>query len=127
VIRRIFSDYASGMTPRDREGIPSPRGRRWNASTINGNVQRGAGIILNDINAGRLLWEKVRMVKNPDTGRRISRPNPRDKWQAKDAPHLRIVDEQGMTAWITRCRSDSLMSNGTSRRRTTAGPDAFPR
>ena len=43
IVRRIFKEYAEGMTPRqiatrlNREGIPSPGGGRWNASTINGN------------------------------------------------------------------------------------------
>jgi site-specific DNA recombinase len=98
VVQRIFASYVRGETPREiattlnREGIPPPRGRRWNASTINGNAQRGAGIILNELYAGRIVWNKVRMLKNPDTGRRISRPNPRSEWQSIEAPHLRIVD-----------------------------------
>jgi hypothetical protein len=49
-------------------------GRRWNASTINGNAQRGAGLIFNELYAGRIVWNKVRMVKDPDTGKRLSRP-----------------------------------------------------
>ena len=34
------------------------------------------------------------MLKNPDTGRRISRPNPRSEWQSIEVPHLRIVDPE---------------------------------
>lgn len=34
------------------------------------------------------------MVKDPETGRRISRPNPPEKWQVVDAPHLRIIDDE---------------------------------
>jgi hypothetical protein len=100
VVQRIFAAYVSGETPRqiavalNRDGIPPPRGKRWNASTINGNAQRGVGIILNDLYAGRIVWNKVRMLKNPDTGRRISRPNPRSEWQSIEAPHLRIVDPE---------------------------------
>ena len=37
----------------------------WNASTINGNMQRGIGIIQNELYAERLVWNKVRM--DPDT------------------------------------------------------------
>ena len=37
-----------------------------------------AGMIFNELYTGRIVWNKVRMVKNPDTGKRISRPNPRD-------------------------------------------------
>ncbi len=100
IVRRIFEAYAAGRTPRDiahdlnREDIRPPRGQRWNASTINGNARRGAGLIFNDLYVGRIVWNKVRMVKNPDTGRRISRPNPPDQWQMMDAPRLRIVDEE---------------------------------
>jgi site-specific DNA recombinase len=54
----------------------APRGRAWNASTINGWGTRGAGILNNPIYVGRIVWNKNRMVKNPDTGRRVSRANP---------------------------------------------------
>ena len=43
--------------------------------------------------AGRIVWNKVRMVKIPDTGKRISRPNPRGHWPTIATPQLRIVDE----------------------------------
>ena len=98
IIRRIFAEYVAGTTPRsiacslNRDGIPPPRGSRWNASTINGNATRGHGIILNELYAGRIVWNKVRMLKNPETGRRISRANPKAEWQAVDAAHLRIID-----------------------------------
>jgi len=100
IVRRIFAAYATGRPPRDiahdlnREGVRPPRGQRWNASTINGNPQRGTGLIFNDLYVGRIVWNKVRMVKNPDTGKRISRPNARDQWQTIETPHLRIVDDQ---------------------------------
>ena len=54
----------------------------------------GTGLIFNDLYVGRIVWNKVRMVKNPDTGKRISRPNARDQWQTIETPHLRIVDDQ---------------------------------
>ena len=83
IVQRIFEDYVAGRTPREiaydlnNEGISPPRGRAWNASTINGNMQRGTGIIQNELYAGRLVWNKVRMIKDPDTGKRLSRPNPK--------------------------------------------------
>jgi site-specific DNA recombinase len=98
IVRRIFAAYAAGRTPRDiahdlnRESVRPPRGRRWNASTINGNAQRGAGLIFNELYAGRIVWNKVRMVKDPDTGKRLSRPNAREDWQRIEAPHLRIIE-----------------------------------
>lgn len=33
------------------------------------------------------------MVKDPDTGKRLSRPNPREEWRSIDAPQLRIVEQ----------------------------------
>ena len=100
IIRRIFDEYVSGRTPRDiardlnREKVPPPRGAKWNASTINGNVQRGTGILQNELYGGRLVWNKVRMVKDPDTGRRVSRPNPKEEWQSSEVPDLAIVDRE---------------------------------
>jgi DNA invertase Pin-like site-specific DNA recombinase len=97
VVLRIFRDYHAGQTARDiahalnREGVKPPRGRTWNASTLNGNPERGSGILRNELYAGRLVWNKVRMIKDPDTGRRVSRPNPREQWQSVDVPELAIV------------------------------------
>jgi hypothetical protein len=33
------------------------------------------------------------MVKDPDTGKRLSRPNARDEWQSIDVPQLRIIEQ----------------------------------
>ncbi|WP_349510006.1 hypothetical protein [Bradyrhizobium sp. Ghvi] len=70
------------------KNIRPPRCRRWNASTINGNAKCGTGLIFN----GHIVWNKVRMVKDPDTGKRLSRPNPRKEWQSIDVPQLRIIE-----------------------------------
>jgi DNA invertase Pin-like site-specific DNA recombinase len=97
IVRRIYREYAAGRTPRDiahdlnRERVPPPRGRAWNASTINGNTRRGTGLLQNELYAGRLVWNKVRMVKDPDTGKRISRPNPPNEWQIAEVPQLAII------------------------------------
>jgi DNA invertase Pin-like site-specific DNA recombinase len=97
VIRRIFEAYADGQSPRaiatalNAEGVPAPRGARWNASTLNGSHQRGHGLLRNEIYVGRIIWNRVTMVRHPETGRRISRPNPPEDWQYTDASHLAIV------------------------------------
>jgi len=57
-VRRIFRDYAAGAAPRaiavalNRESVPGPRGSAWAQSTINGNRQRGTGILNNEIFTG---------------------------------------------------------------------------
>lgn len=97
VVRRIFEEYAGGTAPRtiagglNRDGVAAPRGTYWQASSINGNLKRSNGILQNPIYDGRIVWNRVSMVKDPDTGRRISRPNPESAWQEVPAEHLRIV------------------------------------
>jgi site-specific DNA recombinase len=53
----------------------------------------GGGMILNDLYAGRIIWNKVRMIKDPVTRKRLSRPNPKDQYKIVEAPHLRIIDD----------------------------------
>lgn len=97
IVRRIFVEFLSGRSPRDiahrlnAEGMAAPRGQAWNASTINGDGKRGNGILRNEIYVGRLIWNKVAMVKDPDTSRRISRPNARGDRVTTAVPGLAIV------------------------------------
>lgn len=99
VIRRIYRDYLAGHVPRaiagalNREGIAPPRGTRWNASTINGSRQRGNGILHNELYRGEIVWNRIRMIKDPDTGKRVSRLNPEAEWVRKRVPALAIVDD----------------------------------
>ena len=100
VIRRIFSDYANGTSPKriamalNRDGIKAPGGGgNWGFSTINGNRKRGNGILNNKIYIGRLIWNRQRFIKNPDTGKRVSRPNPEADWVVQEVPELRILDQ----------------------------------
>ncbi|MBB6411873.1 recombinase family protein [Mesorhizobium sangaii] len=117
VIRRIFAAYSAGRAPRDlagdlnRDGIAPPRGIRWNGSTINGNAQRGVGLLFNELYVGRIVWNKVRMVKNPDTGKRVSRPNPKDQWQTKEVAHLRIIEDE---TWHKAQARKAVRVNATS-------------
>ena len=98
IVRRIFEEYAAGRSPRaiaeglNKDGVKPPRGRDWQASAINGNAVRGSGILMNALYDGRLIWNRVSMHKDPDTGRRVSRPNPETEWITKPVPHLRIVE-----------------------------------
>lgn len=97
VVRRIFAAFADGASAREiaaslnRDHVAPPRGGRWNASTITGWGKRGNGIIGNEIYAGVIVWNKVTMLRNPDTRRRVSRANPVALWQRREAPDLAIV------------------------------------
>ena len=98
IIRRIFAEYIEGQTPRqiaatlNKEGVSSPRGGKWNASTINGSRSRQNGILQNRLYIGQIVWNRQRFIKNPATGKRVSRLNPENEWLISDAPHLRIID-----------------------------------
>ncbi|WP_161958834.1 recombinase family protein [Ferruginivarius sediminum] len=99
VVRRIFEAYAAGHSPRriahdlNAEGVPGPRGGRWRDTTIRGQVDRGTGILNNDLYVGRVVWNRCSYVKNPRTGRRVARPNPPDQHEVVQVPALRIVDD----------------------------------
>lgn len=99
IVRRIFAEYLAGEGPRaiagrlNAEGVPAPRGSHWVASTINGNKARGHGIIQNPLYAGHIVWNKSRMLRNPDTGRRVIRMNPESEWRRAEAPHLALLSE----------------------------------
>ena len=98
VVRGIFSEYAKGRSPKaialalNREGVAGPSGKGWGPSTINGNWQRGTGILNNELYVGRLVWNRQNFIKNPETGKRVARLNPASAWIVKDVPELRIID-----------------------------------
>ncbi|WP_076650184.1 recombinase family protein [Pontibaca methylaminivorans] len=100
VIRRILRDYVAGVSPRviaktlNEEGVPGPEGRLWNDTTIHGHTKRGTGILNNELYIGRLIWNRLRYLKDPSTGKRVSRLNPESEWIVKDVPDLRIVDDE---------------------------------
>ena len=100
VVCRIFEDYGAGKSPKaiaaalNKEGILSPSGKGWGQSTINGNRQRGTGILNNELYIGRLVWNRLRYLKDPQTGKRVSKLNPEDDWIIQEVPDLRIVSEE---------------------------------
>lgn len=99
IIRRIFKEYADGQPPRkiasrlNAEGIASPRGGQWNASTINGSRQRRNGILNNELYLGRITYNRQRFIKDPETGKRRSRLNPEHEWVVTEVPALSILDD----------------------------------
>lgn len=98
IVRRICTEYVAGATAREiaeglnRDRVPSPTGGKWNASTITGSRARGIGILHNEIYAGTMVWNRVRMVRDPDTGRRLSRENAAAVLTKTELPELAIVN-----------------------------------
>ena len=100
VVKRIFRDYAAGKSAKtiafalNKESIVAPSGGDWGFSTINGNPKRGNGILNNEMYVGKIVWNRQRFVKDPDTSKRQARPNPASEWVTQDAPELRIIDDE---------------------------------
>jgi site-specific DNA recombinase len=98
-IRRIFEEFAAGRSPRaiakqlNLELVPGPGGKPWGDTTIRGQAERGTGVLNNSLYAGRLEWNRCSYMKDPRTGKRVARPNPRDNREIVDVPHLRIIEE----------------------------------
>ncbi|MFD0980339.1 recombinase family protein [Tropicimonas aquimaris] len=101
IVRRIFEEYVKGKSPRkiafdlNKDGVPGPSGKGWGASTIYGNRQRGTGIINNELYIGRQVWNRLRYMKDPSTGKKVARLNPESDWITVEMPELRII-EQGL-------------------------------
>ena len=120
IIKRIFAEYAGGMAPRriasslNAEGIPSPRGGKWNASTINGSRQRRNGILNNELYLGRITYNRQRFIKDPETGKRLARLNPEHEWVITEVPALRIIDDK---AWksVQKIKSRYASKSGNKR------------
>ena len=120
IVRRIFREYAAGRSPRaialdlNQHGVAGPRGRGWGASTINGNAARGTGILNNRIYIGKLVWNKLRYVKDPDTGKRRSKANKAQAVIEKDVPHLRII-EQDLWDAVKQRQAEVMLGEAQSR------------
>ena len=91
--------FARGTSPiriakaLNAEGIACPEGRHWRDTTIRGHAARGTGSLRNEAYAGRMVWNRMRFIRDPATGKRVSRVNPEAAWVRADVPDLRIVDD----------------------------------
>jgi len=98
IIRRVYHEFAHGKSPRavarglNADGLPGPGGRPWRAGTIAGHSRRRNGILRNDIYVGRLIWNRQKFIKDPQSGKRVTRLNPESDWVVHDVPELKIVD-----------------------------------
>ena len=112
VILRIFREYAAGKAPHriaadlNRDGIPSPTGKRWHDTTIRGNRTEESGILNCQLYIGIIRWNRRHVVKNPVTGRKVVRLNPESEWICSEAPELRIVPQALWDA--AKARQDEL-------------------
>ncbi len=98
IVRRIFTDYAAGHSPRqiaralNADSIPSPNGGVWTDNTIRGRATRGEGILRNALYVGRLVWNRRHNLKDPAGGYRVRKENPAEDLVVREVPHLAILD-----------------------------------
>jgi site-specific DNA recombinase len=76
--------------------VPGPFGKAWGDTTIRGHACRGNGILNNELYVGRLVWNRQRFIKDPSTGKRVSRRNPIAEW-------IRSAVPESCASSMTRC------------------------
>jgi hypothetical protein len=100
VVQRIFEAVRGRAVPEGHR-TPAQQGRacrvpvvRSGATPPSAGIAREAqGILNNELYVGRLVWNRQRFIKDPRTGKRVSRHNPQEAWVVEDVPDLRIIDE----------------------------------
>ena len=119
IIRRIFEEYAmQNRSPKaiaaklNEERIPAPSGQAWGQSTINGNRRRGTGILNNELYIGQLVWNRQRFIKDPATGKRVTRLNDESAWVRQGVPELRIIPQDLWEAAKARQKDLDARPNG---------------
>src|SRR5271170_345964 len=99
VVRRIFEMYAEGTSQAtiaktlNAEGVPAPNPprtrqvRSWCVSSI-------FEMLRNERYRGVFVWNRTKKERNPETGRKTSRPRPESEWKRVDVSEWRIVSDE---------------------------------
>jgi site-specific DNA recombinase len=99
VILRIFKMYGDGASQAtiaktlNAEGVLAPqppRGRLMRAWCISSIHE----ILRNQRYRGVFVWNRTRKERNPETGRKTSRPRPESEWVRVAVPEWRIVSDE---------------------------------
>jgi len=124
VVRRIFREYAAGLTPRqicqglNQDGIPGPRGGSWQhggfVKSKSADAHQG-GLLRNEIYRGMIHWSRQQRVLNPETGKRVVRVSKPEDRLVVSAPHLRIVDDALWDAAQAMLEARSIKANGVGK------------
>jgi hypothetical protein len=75
------------------DGIAGPTRKPWRDTSIRGDVRRGSGIINNELYVGVRVWNHKQGIKNPNSGKTVTRLNPESEWVRVEASDLRIVSD----------------------------------
>jgi site-specific DNA recombinase len=112
IILRIFIEYAAGRSAQaiaaglNADGIPGPKGKYWQHTTILGHRKRGTGILNNELYVGAYVWNRQKFKTKPvsleemaEMGERrsrprVARPNDPSEHVREEHPKLRIVPQE---------------------------------
>ena len=124
IVRQIFEEYASGDSPRtiaarlNRDKYPDPPAGAGAPARSTGTASAAQAFSTISFMSGRIVWNRLRYIKDPSTGRRVSRLNPSSEWITRPVPDLRIIDDSLWNA--ARGRQAALVSHRKAER-----PDGF--
>jgi DNA invertase Pin-like site-specific DNA recombinase len=125
LVREIFSRFAAGESLKriasdlNRREIPSP-GAAWKArSNPRGKwlVSALHAMLHNERYVGRLVWNRSKWIKDPDSGKRIRRERPESEWVIRECEP--IIDRR---TWdIAQSRFRTLTPHTRARRYLLSG------
>ena len=100
IVNRIFNEFSQGKSAYtiarnlNADGIPGPRGGRWNQSSIRGDPKKLVGILHNPLYRGELVWGRREWRRDPDSETRARRYRIREEteWIRVEVPDLQIID-----------------------------------
>ena len=100
--------------------MAGPRARSWTASTIHGQRRRGNGILNNELYIGRIVWNRLRFIKEPETGKtrvRLVDINS-EVFRVARAYMIRLEAEDfAHAAWVDRLAQAAHLTPGVFRQR----------
>jgi site-specific DNA recombinase len=121
VVRRIFREYAAGLSlgelinALNREGISAPaddRGykaiRGWSKSLL-------FFVLRNERYIGQFVWNKRQWFRDPITKRRRYRERPESEWIRTEQPELAIVDRETWDRVQARHRENARQTGAPGR------------
>ena len=123
IVQRVFAAYAGGQSPRaiakrlNVAGVAGARGGKWSSVLLLGGAKRETGMLRNRLYIGERVWNRQRFIKDPITGKRVVRMNPRETWVTTQVPALVIIDRD---LWAA---AQVWLEVG---RRSLADPDVLP-
>lgn len=121
IVRRIFQEYVAGrglttiIRGLNADGIPGIHGKPWLRRSLSGRVILDEGILRNEIYIGRLIYNKRVTLRDPLTGKKRYKPQPKETWTRVEVPHLRIVSDELWQA--VRDRMDKVSRPNPSKRK----------